>query len=89
MPDAAMSGERRVAGIPTPFFLPSSLDVARCIICFDGVLAHDIELLQGVGVLGVLDVPDVLVDFDAVDGLPPSSGLSRPLLCRGDRGCAV
>lgn len=38
----------------------SSLDVAAAIVHIDEALRHHIQLLQGVRVLRVLDVPDVL-----------------------------
>lgn len=38
----------------------SSLDAAACVADIDEVLRHHVQLLQGVWVLRVLDVPDVL-----------------------------
>lgn len=54
-------------------------DAATVVIDFDVLLAHDLELLQGIRVLGIPDVPDVLVNLQRVNALPPSLGHNRRL----------
>ena len=54
-------------------------DAATVVIDFDVLLAHDLELLQGIRVLGIPDVPNVLVNLQCVNALSPSLGHNRRL----------